>query len=91
MQLYEEMKERVMNLTRSQYAIKVLDALFDRPVFQSGDFIDRAGIPKGGAYPFLQTLRESGVLHVLREGSGRRSAIYAFKDLLNKAEGGRIL
>ena len=78
--LYERMKRRITDLTRSQHAILVLDTLFDRPVFQSSDFVQRSGIPKQTALPFLRKLREAGILHPLREQSGRRSAILAFRE-----------
>jgi len=78
-------------LTRSQHAIVVLDTLFDRPIFQSGDFVQRSGIPKQSALPFLRSLREAGILQVLRESSGRRSAVLVFRDLLNCAEGRQVL
>lgn len=89
--LYERMKQQISELTRSQYAIAVLDALFDRPIFQSSGFVQRSNIPKQTALPFLRKLREAGVLHALREPSGRRSAILAFRELLNCAEGRRVL
>jgi hypothetical protein len=89
--LYERMKEQIAQLTRSQYALKVLDTLFDRPIFQSGDFVERSGIPRPTVQLFLRKLREAGILTVLREQSGRRSAILAFSDLLNCAEGRKIL
>ena len=91
MTLYEDMKRRIAELTRSQHAIAVLDTLFDRPIFQSRDFVQRSGIPKQSALPFLRTLREAGVLQVLRESSGRRSGVLAFRELLNCAEGREIL
>lgn len=91
MALYEDMKRRIAELTRSQHAIAVLDTLFDRPIFQSGDFVQRSGIPKQSALPFLRSLREAGVLQALREASGRRSAVLVFRDLLNCAEGREIL
>lgn len=91
MALYEDMKRRIAELTRSQHAIAVLDALFDRPIFQSGDFVQRSGIPKQSALPFLRSLREAGILQVLRESSGRRSAVLAFRELLNCAEGRKVL
>lgn len=89
--LYERMKLQISALTRSQHAITVLDTLFDRPIFQSGDFVQRSGIPKQTALPFLRSLRDTGVLHTLRESSGRRPAIYAFRELLNCAEGRMVL
>jgi len=90
MTLYENMKQRIVELTRSQYAIAVLDALFDKPIFQSADFVQRSGIPKQSSLPFLRTLRDAGILQVLREASGRRSAVFAFRELLNCAEGREV-
>ena len=89
--LYEGMKVRIAELTRSQYAIRILDTLFDRPIFQSSDFVQRSGIPKQTASPFLKKLRDAGILQPLREQSGRRSAILAFRELLNSAEGRDVL
>ena len=91
LELYERMKQQISDLTRSQYALKVLDALFDRPIFESSDFVERSGIPKNTALPFLRKLREAGILRLLREKSGRRSAVLAFSELLNCAEGRKIL
>jgi Fic family protein len=90
MDLYERMKQRIIDLTHSQYAIAVLDSLFDRPVFRSSDFVQRSGIPKQTALPFLRKLREAGVLRTVREQSGRRPAILAFVGLLNCAEGREV-
>ncbi len=89
--LYEHMKGQITELTRSPYAIAVLDTLFDRPIFQSSDFVERSGIPKPTALPFLRRLREAGILHVLREHRGQQPGIFAFRDLLNRAEGRDVL
>ncbi len=89
--LYERMKRQISDILKSQYAIQVLDALFDRPIFQSPDFVERSGIPKNSALPFLRMLKEAGILHALREQSGRRPAILAFPELLNCAEGRKVL
>jgi Fic family protein len=87
LELYERMKQRITELTRSQHALKVLDTLFDRPIFQSSNFIERSGIPRPTALPFLRKLRDAGILHVIHEASGNRSALYAFRELLNCTEG----
>lgn len=89
--LYERMKRQISDLTHSQHAITVLDSLFDRPIFQSSDFVQRSGIPKQSALLFLRKLREANIIHQLREQSGRRPAIMAFRELLNCAEGRTIL
>lgn len=89
-QLYDVMKARISEATRSQYAISILDELFRHPIFQSGDFVKRTGIPKQTAAPILKILREHGILKVLKDASGRRAAVLAFGDLLNLSEGKKI-
>lgn len=88
--LYAEMKLRISDLIRSQHSLKVLDALFDRPVFQAGEFM-RAGVPKPTASRFLTALRNAGILQVLRPARGSQSAVMAFRELLNRAEGREVL
>lgn len=90
-ELYDRIKHQVFDLIRSQYAPRVLDALFDRPIFQSSDFIERSGIPKDSVLQFLRKLRKAGIVSVLREKSGRQPAILTFGDLLNCAEGRKIV
>jgi len=85
--LYAEMKVRIADLTRSQHALKVLDALFDRPIFESSSFVDRLGLSKSTTMQFLRELTKAEILTVVREQSGRRPAVFAFSELLNRAEG----
>ncbi len=91
MNLYEEMKSKIVETIHSQYSIHMLDALFYRPIFQTSDFIRRTSIPKQTAMPLLRQLRDAGYLKALRESSGRKPAILAFPALLNIAEGKKIL
>lgn len=87
MDLYQSLKNRVPEVTHSQYAIRALDWIFERPVFQSSDFVASSGIPEPTARRFLRVLREDGVLSVLIPSSGRRPAMLMFPELLNRAEG----
>lgn len=89
--LHEDMKRRVPEMTRSQYAIRALDWIFERPIFRTSDFVASAGIPAPTARRFLGVLQEGGVLRVLAAGSGRRAAVLAFPALLNIAEGREVL
>lgn len=89
--LYEDLKRRVPELTRSQYAIVALDWLFGRVIFRAPDFIESAGIPPPTARRFLQVLRKEGILQEIQPGKGRRAAVLGFPDLLNIAEGRRVL
>jgi Fic family protein len=85
--LYEEKKNQVISITRSQYAIHSLDFIFERPIFRSSAFVGCGNVPKPTATRILTALRDNGILKTIRESSGRRSAIYAFAELLNIAEG----
>lgn len=91
LRLYNEMKTRVADITHSQHSSKVLDALFDRPIFQTTDFTERSQIPKPTAASSIKKLREAGILVVLREPSGSRPAVLAFRELVNQAEGREVL
>ncbi len=85
--LYEKTKDQVAEMTRSQYAIRTLDAIFEKPIFGASDFSSTAGIPKASAQRILGILREGGILKVFVPGSGRQSNILVFPELLNIAEG----
>ena len=85
--LYESEKDRIMNLTHSQYAMKALDFLFVRPIFRTSAFVHEADIPVHTAKKIIKKLNDSGMFRVLREAKGRESALMAFRELLNIAEG----
>jgi Fic family protein len=87
LELYEGKKDWIADLTRSQYAMRTLDYLFRRPIFKSSDFTSQKGVPGPTAHRILKLLRDKGMFKVMREASGRRPAIYAFRELLNIVEG----
>ncbi len=89
--LHQRMLKEAAELTHSQYASLAVDFLFSRPVFASTHFVEGSSIPRQTALRFLALLRNADVLHTLREGSGRRPAIFAFPKLLNIAEGRAVL
>ena len=83
--LYEEMKPRMVAVTRSRYAINALDWIFQRPIFSSGSFYSAAGIPAPTAQRILDRLRHAGILKALSEKAGRRAAVLMFPDVLKSA------
>jgi Fic family protein len=85
--LYEELKPKVREMTRSQYAIQALDWIFGRPIFQTSDFVATAKIPAPTAKRILNLLTKGRVLRVLEAGGGRRAAVLVFPRLLNISEG----
>jgi len=85
--LYERMKTRVPEAISTQFTIQTIDALFDRPIFETTDFVDRSSIPRASALRILRALQEASILAVVRESSGRRPAILMFRELIGLAEG----
>ena len=85
--LYEQKKEKIHELTHSQYFIHMLDFIFERPIFRSTELVKMGKIPPPSAKKILGDLRNAGIIKTLRQPSGRRAAIFAFAELLNIAEG----
>ncbi len=83
--LYENMKEQIVNMTHSQYAMRTLDWLFERPIFRSSYFVKNAGIPPATARRLLKVLQKEEVLQVIVPGKGRQSTLFAYIDLLSTA------
>ncbi len=85
--LYEQLKHRILDLTHSQFAIPLLDAIFKQPVFQASQLQKEPGMPgKVSLTSLLRKLRESGLLTPVREASGRRGQILALQELIELTE-----
>jgi Fic family protein len=90
--LYNRLKSRIIDLTHSQYAVPLLDCLFDQPVFTSSLFDEKLGMPsKPMVMNMLGRLKSAGILKVVREGSGRRPQILALAELINVCEGSDVI
>lgn len=91
-ELYDSLKKRVIDLTRSQFAIPLLDLMFQRPIFQS-THLD--GSPTMPSRPMIMNmlgrLKSAGILAVIRQGSGPRAQVLALTELVNIAEGKKII
>jgi len=89
MDLYERLKRRVIELTHSQFAVPLLDALYEKPILRSSELVEgRAGMPsKPMIMTLLGKLKNDGILKVLREGGGRRAQVLALAELINLCEG----
>ncbi|MDA3812991.1 MAG: Fic family protein [Candidatus Cloacimonetes bacterium] len=87
LELYNNKKLQMAELTHSQYSIIALDWIFQRPIFKSSDFIHSVDIPNATAKRIIIVFRKNDLLKTLEEAAGSRSAVYAFSELLNIAEG----
>lgn len=85
--LYERLKERVITLTHSRFAIPILDVLFEHPVLSTRHFEKRSGLPsKPMIMELLKKFRTANILSVIREASGSRAQILLFKELFDLCE-----
>lgn len=91
MELYDGMKLRVQDATRSQYSIYLVDSIFSKPIFKSSDLIrqfsDRHGVHRQTAFELLKRLRDAEILRELQPGRGSRSAVLCFPELIVLAQG----
>jgi Fic family protein len=84
--LYNEMKDRIVALTHSQFSLPVLDCLFDLPFFRASTFQAKSGIPKASVIRLLGQLKEGGIISVIEQAKGRKSALYLFDRLFKIVE-----
>lgn len=85
--LYQARKDWIVDVTRSQYAVRALDWMFARPIFKTPDFAASVDIPTPTATRILRVVRDEGMLEEIRPGAGRRAAVFAFSELLDIADG----
>ncbi|HBP52987.1 MAG TPA: hypothetical protein DD643_00910 [Synechococcus sp. UBA8638] len=91
LKLYDAMKEQVISLTHSRYAIPALDWIFRWPIFKSTDFVKQTGIPAPTARRILKCLRDSKICTTMMAARGRRAALLVFPQLLAITEENRML
>jgi cell filamentation protein, protein adenylyltransferase len=88
MSCYARLKQELIAVTRSQYAVPLLDQIFARPIFQSNSLRFSDPRPSRQAVSsYLRKLREAGILKVVSEGGGRRGQVLALHELVNLCEG----
>ncbi len=90
LKLYRGLRDWAVEEAPSLYSGRALDWIFGKPIFRQIDFVNSAGIPNSTARRLLELFKFRGILKVLAQGGGRRSAILAFPDLLNIAEGRKV-
>ena len=79
MKLYEQKKERVSELTKSQYSIKIIDTLFMMPIFKNNVFIRISKIPQASAMRYIRILEQN---NVISSDQKERYKTYFFNKLL---------
>jgi len=90
--LYGKMKVRMIETTHSQFAVPLLDQIFQQPIFTSKLLFVGAneGPSKAMLASLLKRLTDEGILKVLRPGRGSRPHRLILPDLINLCEGKNI-
>jgi Fic family protein len=81
LELYEEMRIRIIGITKSPLAMNVLDALFITPVMRRPGFIQFSGLGPKSAHRILAKLKSEKILTTIQEHSGRSSEVLVFDAL----------
>jgi Fic family protein len=84
--LYESTKKRIIEETRSQYAITMLDAIFRQPIFTASMLVLGQGLEKPTVAQLVRKLKAAGLLTEIREARGQRPAVLCFPELLKITE-----
>ena len=79
--LYNGMRSKIADLTKSPHAMNVLDTLFVTPIFRPPDFIKQSGIEPQSAHRLIARLKNEKILTTLRKHSGRLPEILVFDEL----------
>jgi Fic family protein len=79
--LYQATQKKVADLTRSPYALQVVDALFTSPILKTPDFIKLADLERKSAHRIIAKLKESRVLITVTKPSGRSPEVLMFDEL----------
>jgi len=92
MALYQAKKSQLLELTRSPWAIVVLDHLFQYPVFSASAFpTGKNGPSRQAATVLLAKFKGAKILKTVHPPRGRRAEVLAFPELLNLCEGRKVL
>lgn len=82
--LYNELKEKFIDVTRSQFAILLLDAFFTKPVINSSMVFQLAKIQnRVTGNDLLNKLLDHDLIVLLKKGKGKKPAVYAIPKLIN--------
>ncbi len=81
--LYNDKKEEIRELTHSQYTIDILDFIFSNPFFNTSQFVKETSIKtQSTASDLINSLIDGKVVKLDEKGSGSKPNTYFFPELL---------
>lgn len=88
--LHQRVTHDIAGWTNSQHAPAITEFLFNTPIFKASNFTHLPNVSVSTGRRLLSVLNEHEMFRELRAASGRSAAIYAFRELLNIAEGREV-
>jgi Fic family protein len=79
--LYNTMRSKIVELTKSPHAMDVLDALFISPIMKPPTFIKISGLESKSAHRIIAKLKSEKVLMTIQKHSGRSPEVLVFNEL----------
>jgi Fic family protein len=90
--LYQAKKVQVVELTRSPWAVTVLDHLFQQPVFPASALTQKKNGPSRQTLTILLAkLKKAKILKTVHPARGRRAEVLAFPELLDLCENRKVV
>ena len=87
LELYSGLKTEFLRVTRSQFAIPLLDFIFSTPIFQPGQVRWPSAAPsRPQLTTMLLALHRAGFLSIVRKGAGTRPYIWSLHSLIELTE-----
>lgn len=86
LKLHSNLKQKIMEITGSKYAIKILDLLFEKPVFSSKHFRDSLDAKPPVVKCNLDKLAAGKIIELVEKGAGTRPSVYRFSALFKVTE-----
>ena len=80
--LYNEMKNKFIQVTNSQYAIHALDAFFKQPIIDTSTFVKLTGIPRRSGKEILTKLAKEKLISIRSPARGNNPAVYELGEIL---------
>ena len=81
--LYENAKQEIPKIIRSQHATQAIDFLFSNPIFSIPRLVQSVTIGSSTAARIVDRLEKGRVVTKIVSAQGRRPAMYEFTELLN--------
>lgn len=84
--LYNKTRTVLLEISKSSYAEKIIDKLFEAPIFSAKDLTQMPSINDKTARRLMNMLKDAGIIKEFIPHSGQRAAIMVFPKLLEITE-----